>query len=56
MKIHVLPNTVPGKIQLSGEALYALKSTCITGILKDESTYIMDALKSFIDASEKLAM
>ena len=56
MKIHVLPNTVPDKIQLSGEALYALKSTCITGILKDESTYIMDALKSFIDASEKLAM
>ena len=56
MKIHVLPNAAPDKIQLTGEALYTLKSTCITGILNDESTYIMDSLRCFIDASENLAM
>lgn len=56
MKINVLPNAADDKIQLTGEALYTLKSTCITGILKDESTYIMDSLRCFIDASENLVI
>lgn len=52
MKIQILPDTAPHRIQLSGEAHHALKSTCIKGILKDESRYIIDSLKKFISAAE----
>ncbi|MDF1575621.1 MAG: hypothetical protein P1P86_10585 [Bacteroidales bacterium] len=50
MKIEMHVGPQPDILQLSGQAQYALKSTCITGILETESVYLMESVVRFIDA------
>jgi len=54
MKIDIHPGPEPDILQLSGQAKYTLKSTCITGILEDESAYMMESVRKFIDATDNL--
>ncbi len=44
----------PDILQLSGQAQYTLKSTCINGILEDEAAYITESVVRFINASDNL--
>ena len=52
MKIDMHVGPQPDILQLSGQAQYTLKSTCITGILETESVYMMESVIRFIDAAD----
>jgi hypothetical protein len=56
MKAEIYPGPMPDILQLSGQAQHTLKSTCITGILETEAAYIMESVRSFIDASDDLVV
>jgi hypothetical protein len=52
MKIDMHAGPQPDILQLSGQAQYTWKSTCITGILETESVYMMKSVVRFIDAAD----
>ena len=52
MKTDMHAGPQPDILQLSGQAQYALKSTCITGLLETESVYMMESVVRFIDATD----
>ena len=54
MKVDMHPGPKPDIPQLSGQAQYTLKSTCINGILEAEAAYIMESVRRFIDATDDL--
>jgi hypothetical protein len=58
MKVDMHPGPESGPkpeiLQLSGQAQHTLKSTCITGILEAEATYMIEVVIRFIDATDDL--
>jgi hypothetical protein len=54
MKVDVHPSSMPDILQLSAQAQHTLKSTCITGILEADAPYMMESVRSFIDATDDL--
>ena len=52
MKIDMHAGPQPDILQLSGQAQYTWKSTCITGILETVSVYMMKSVVRFIDAAD----
>jgi hypothetical protein len=54
MKVEMHPDPEPDILQLSGQAQHTLKSTCITGILEADAPYMMESVRSFIDATDDL--
>lgn len=56
MKVDVNPGSNPDVLQLAGQAQLKMKSTCITAILEDETAYILESVKRFIDATDNLVI
>ena len=54
MKVDMYPGPEPDILQLSGQAQQTFKSTCITGILEVEATYLIESVRRFIDATDAL--
>jgi hypothetical protein len=54
MKVDVSHGSMPYTLQLSVQTQHILKSSCITGILKAEVAYIMEAVRNFIVAADHL--
>jgi hypothetical protein len=54
MKVEIQPGPLPEMLLLSARPQHTLKSTCISRILKNESAYIIESVRMFIDATDGL--
>jgi hypothetical protein len=56
MKTQVNPSSGPGILQLCSQAENKLESTCMNGIIQSEAAYIVESIKSFINATDYLVL
>ena len=54
MKLDMCPGSQPDLLKLTGQGQQPLESTCINGILKAESAYLMESVIRFIDITDNL--
>lgn len=56
MKVVTQPGPLHGNLQLTGQAPHILQSNCITAILANEQTYLIESVIRFVDATDNLVI